>query len=143
MAEATKTIEMPVALERIWGVINKFEDYPQFVDGVQSVKVLSRGEGKTRVQFGIQLLGKDIQYVLDHQEAGKGNISWTLVESNVFKANDGSWALRDLGGGRTEVTYRLRLDFKIFVPGMIVNGLVKSTLPKMLEQFQSRAERSA
>jgi len=139
MAEASKTVEMPVPMEKLWGVINKFEDYPQFVEGVKSVKVLSRDGGKARVQFGVQLLGKDINYTLDHTESGKGNISWKLVESNVFKSNEGSWSLRDLGGGRTEVTYRLSLDFKIFVPGMILNGLVKSSLPKMLEQFQGRA----
>jgi hypothetical protein len=38
------------------------------------------------------------------------------------------------------VTYSLALDFKIYVPGLVLNGLVKSQLPKMLECFEKRAK---
>jgi ribosome-associated toxin RatA of RatAB toxin-antitoxin module len=79
--------------------------------------------------------------VLDHTEESDGSrISWRFVESNILKDNHGHWTLKDLGNGRTEVTYTLALDFKIYVPGMILNGLVKSQLPKMLESFEKRTK---
>jgi ribosome-associated toxin RatA of RatAB toxin-antitoxin module len=138
MAEASKTIEMSVPREKLWSVIIDYAQYPKFVDGAQKVKILSREKDKVRVEYGIQLLGKDITYTLDHFENGPDGMKWELVESNILKANYGSWKLRELGSGKTEVTYSLALDFKIYVPGMILNGLVKSSLPKMLDSFEKR-----
>ncbi len=138
MAEASKTIVMEAPRDRIWEVIIDYQKYPEFVDGAHKVTIHGREPGKVRVEYGIQLLGKDITYTLDHFENGPGEMRWALIESNILKGNTGSWKLKDLGGTRTEVTYSLGLDFKIYVPGMILNGLVKSSLPKMLESFEKR-----
>ena len=138
MAEASKTIQMAVPREKLWGVIANYTKYPEFVEGVQTVKVLSRDKAVVRIQYGISLLSKDITYTLDHFEDAPNGMVWKLIDSNILKANSGSWSLKDLGGGKTEVTYLLALDFKIYVPGMILNGLVKSSLPKMLESFEKR-----
>ncbi|MBI3543136.1 MAG: SRPBCC family protein [Deltaproteobacteria bacterium] len=140
MAEASKTVEMTVPRDKLWETIIDYAKYPEFVDGAQKVKILSREAGKARVEYGIQLLSKDITYTLDHFEQGPGGMRWELVDSNILKANSGSWTLKDVGGGRTEVTYSLALDFKIYVPGMILNGLVKSSLPKMLDSFEKRTK---
>lgn len=140
MAEASKTMEMSVARDKLAAIIADYPKYPQFVDGAQTAKVISRDGKKVRIEYGIQLLGKDITYTLDHHEDWPSGMRWELVDSNILKANSGSWTLKDLGGGRTEVTYHLALDFKIYVPGMILNGLVKSSLPKMLESFEKRTK---
>lgn len=140
MAEASKTITMDVPRDRLWSVITDYEKYAEFVDGVSKVKIVSRETGKVRVEYAISLLSKDITYTLDHAEQGPDKMSWSLIDSNIMKANSGGWTLKDLGGGKTEVTYSLALDFKIYVPGMILNGLVKSSLPKMLESFEKRAK---
>jgi ribosome-associated toxin RatA of RatAB toxin-antitoxin module len=141
MAEASKTIEMGVSQGDLWKVIIDYEKYPSFVDGANTVKILSREKGHVRVQYGIQLLGKDITYTLDHYEDGPGGMRWKLVESNILKANEGAWKLKKLSDSTTEVTYSLALDFKIYVPGMILNGLVKSSLPKMLDNFEKRTRK--
>ena len=140
MAEATKTMEMSVSRDQLWKTITDYERYAEFVDGVKTVNVLSRSGNSARVQYNIELLGKTISYTLDHVESGVGQMTWTLVESNVMKANDGGWDVKDLGDGKSSVTYRLALDFKIFVPGMILNGLVKNMLPRMMESFERQAK---
>ena len=138
MAEASKTVEMSVPLEKLRKVILDYEQYPKFVDGCHKVKIRSKDKGKVQAEYSIELLGKEIFYVLDHVEEGSDKIKWKFVESNILKDNHGYWVLKDLGNGRTEVTYSLALDFKIYVPGMILNGLVKSSLPKMLNSFEKR-----
>ena len=140
MAEASKTVEMNIPREKLWSVITKYEEYPQFVEGAQTVKILSRKNGVVRIEYGIHLLGKEIIYVLDHYEDKiPDRLHWEFVESNILKANFGEWILNDLGGVKTEVTYTLAMEFKIYVPGMILSGLVKSSLPKMLDSFKNRA----
>lgn len=129
---------MSVDRDKLWKVIVDYVKYPEFVEGAEKVKILSREGGKVRIEYGISLLSKDITYTLDHFEDAPNGMRWEIVDSNILKANSGSWKLNDLGGGKTEVTYSLDLDFKIYVPGMILNGLVKSQLPKMLESFEKR-----
>lgn len=139
MAEASKTVEMDSTPEQLWSVITDYENYPKFINTVSSVKVLSRENGKARVQYGIELLGKQITYVLDHVEQSPNRMTWSLVESGILKSNSGGWEIK-AQDSKIEVTYRLALEFKIFVPGMVLNGLVKSSLPQMLEQVAGRVK---
>ena len=138
MAEASKSLVMNVAIGDLWKVITDYAKYPEFVKGAEKVKVGERKKGTLRVDYEIQMLGKDIAYSLEHIESEPGKMDWHLIESNIFKNNTGAWNLKELGTKKTEATYTLSLEFKIFVPGMILSGLVKSQLPEMLESFEKR-----
>lgn len=140
MAEATKTVEMAVNRDKLCKIIGDYEKYPEFVDGANRARVLKRDGKVVRIEYAIELLGKAITYTLDHHENWPDGMKWEIVESNILKGNSGYWKLKSLGPDRTEVTYSLALDFKIYVPGMILSGLVKSTLPKMLESFEKRTK---
>lgn len=139
MAEAVKTQELGADIQTVWKVITDYEKYPEFVAGVHSVKVEKRDGNKARVRYGIELLGKEINYVLDHVEEAPHRMHWTMVESNIMKSNEGEWELVEQGS-TTNATYRLVLDLKIYVPGMVLNGLIKKSLPSMLESFDKRAQ---
>ncbi|MGE4233121.1 MAG: type II toxin-antitoxin system RatA family toxin [Bacteriovoracia bacterium] len=138
MAEASKTVEMKAKPEELWKVITDYESYPKFLDTVHQAKVLSRDGNTVRVQYSIELLGKEVTYILDHKEKANEKMDWTLVESNILKANTGGWVIHPLSSGKIEVTYNLSLEFKIFVPNIVLGGLVKSTLPSMLSQFEKQ-----
>lgn len=140
MAEASKTVEMSVSADQLWSVITDYEKYPQFISTVNTVKILSKEPRKVRAHYGIELLGKEINYVLDHEENGPKQMKWTLVESNIMKSNEGGWTIESIGENKIKVTYTLALEFKIYIPGMVLNGLVKSSLPQMLEQVEKRVK---
>ncbi len=139
MAEASKTSVMAVSTEELLAVVRDYEKYPEFVDGCHSAKIISSDNKKTRVLYSIEIMSKSVSYTLDHFNENDG-VRWELVESNVLKANTGRWLLRDQGAGKTEVTYQLSLDFKIPVPGFILGGLVKSSLPTMISSFEKRVK---
>ncbi len=83
---------------------------------------------------------KDVSYTLDHKEdAASCTIEWTLVESDFFKMNNGRWTLKAVAPGKTEAHYALEVEFKIPVPGLILNRLVKGSLPSMIKNFEKRA----
>jgi ribosome-associated toxin RatA of RatAB toxin-antitoxin module len=142
MAQAEHHGVLPVSKDKLWDTITRYEDYPKFVDGCTSVKVERKSAGHARVTFHVSMM-KDVVYTLDHKEdKDKGTVEWSLVESDAFKKNSGSWTLRDAGAGQTDVLYKLELDFKIPVPGFILNGLVKKSLPTMIKSFEKRANGS-
>lgn len=141
MANASKTVTMNVSIDKIWSVITDYENYPKFVDMVHKVKPIEQGDGRSKMEYAIEMMGKDISYTIEHVETKPTQMKWTCVESNVLKANDGSWQLKDLGNGKTEVTYTVDIEFKIPVPSLILGGVVRSTLPKMLEGFEKEARK--
>ncbi len=67
-------------------------------------------------------------------------MSWTFVEGEFMKDNKGSWVLEPDGEGKTKATYTVEMALGALVPKSIVNALVETSLPKMLEAFKRRAE---
>lgn len=140
MAQAEHKEVMSVAKDKLFQAITRYEDYPKFVEGCTSVKVERKGPGKARASYHVNMM-KDVNYTLDHvEDEATGEIRWTLVDSDTFKKNTGSWKLKEVAPGKTEVHYQIDLDFKIPVPGFILNRLVKGSLPSMVKSFEKRAK---
>ncbi len=137
-AEISRTINAPKDV--VYKVITDYENYPQFVSSCQEAKVLSSEPGKKRVAYRVDLF-KDVRYTVDQREdQAAGVVSWTLVDSNIFKQNAGRWELKALDAERTEARYMLELEFKIPVPGFVLKKLVQGSLPAMVKDFLDRAE---
>ena len=142
MAQAEIREVLAVDMEKLLDIITRYEDYPKFVDGVSSTKVERKGPGHARVTYSVSMM-KDFTYVLDLREDRKaGRVEWTLVESDMFKKNSGHWELKSAGPGKTEAFYQLEVEFRIPVPGLILNRLVKGNLPAMLKSFEKQAKKA-
>jgi ribosome-associated toxin RatA of RatAB toxin-antitoxin module len=140
MAQAEIKEVLKVDKDKLFDVITRYEDYPKFVDGCNSVQVERKGPGHARVTYQISMM-KDFSYILDlREDREKGRVEWTLVESDMFKVNNGLWELKEAGSGKTEAFYKLEVEFKIPVPGLILNRLVKGNLPSMLKSFETQAK---
>lgn len=139
MAKAEHKEILNVDKEKLFDAITRYEDYPQFVEGVKAVKVERKGEGAARATYSVSMM-KDFVYTLDHKEdRAKGRVEWTLVSSDAFKVNRGHWQLKDAGAGKTDVEYAIEVEFTFPVPGFILNKVVKGTLPSMVQGFAKRA----
>jgi len=124
---------------KMFKAITQYEDYPKFVEGCTSTKVERKGPGKTRVVFHVSMM-KDVTYTIDHvEDEAAGTITWSLVDSDFFKKNSGKWVIKPAGDGKSDVFYAVEVDFKIPVPGFVLNRLVKGSLPPMVKSFAKRA----
>jgi ribosome-associated toxin RatA of RatAB toxin-antitoxin module len=98
-----------------------FESYPSWVNDVKEARILTRDDvGRpARVEYRAAALGRSIRYVLDYDYGeAPAAFSWTLVEGDMLRAIDGTYAFAADGHG-TLVTYDLRVDLAIPMPGMI------------------------
>ncbi|MGK5083910.1 SRPBCC family protein [Bdellovibrionota bacterium FG-1] len=127
--------------DKLWEAIVRYEEYPTFVEGCTQVHVERKKKGQARATYHISMM-KDVVYTLDHKESkDEGVVEWTLVESDFFKKNIGRWELKEVGPGKTSVRYALDVEFKIPVPGLILNRLVKGSLPGMVKSFEKQAKK--
>ncbi len=145
MADANIEATMNVGADKLFAAICRYEDYPEFVTGVDSVRVERKAQGHARVTYKLNIV-KEIQYTLDLTEekiesAGKTHyrVHWKLHDSDFFKSNNGSWEFEESQPGKTQVKYAIAAEFKIPVPGFILKKIIAGNLPGVIESFEKRA----
>ncbi|GGQ47070.1 MULTISPECIES: SRPBCC family protein [Streptomyces] len=142
MAEHTSssiTIEAPPA--DVMEVIADFARYPDWTGEVKEAQVLaSDAQGRAEQVRLVMDAGaiKDDQ-TLAYTWTGAHEVSWTLVKSQMLRSLDGSYLLRPAGTG-TEVTYRLTVDVKIPMLGMIKRKAEKVIIDRALAGLKKRVE---
>ncbi len=141
MAQAEFRETLSVEPKKLLEVITGYDSYPEFVDGCRSATMTRSPQSDLiRVSYQVSVMSQDVTYTLDHRHDLKsGRVDWVLVESNFFKKNTGRWEVRPTAQGKSDVLYTLEVDFKVPVPGFILNRLVKGSLPGMVRSFEKRA----
>lgn len=139
MAGATHTVVIDCTRSDFYSVITDYEKYPEFLEDMSEVRVVSRDGDTVDVHFTLNLV-KELKYVLRLVESPtRDGLDWTLVEG-PFKRNSGTWTLTDAEGGKTHAGYTIEVSVGVFLPGTLVNRLVGQTLPATLKAFKERAE---
>lgn len=140
MAKAERTEIFDVPAEKFYQAITDYKSYPKFVDGMKSVEVVTESGDSATVKFNLNLI-KEITYTLKLTGKKNETVSWSLVSGDMMKVNNGGWKLKDLGNGKTEVTYSLEVELKGFFPGlgMVEKTMVSTNLPMNMKAFAKRA----
>lgn len=143
MAAAERSEIVNVPLKKLFDAICDYNSYSKFVTGVNTVKVLNKTPAGTQVHFEVEMM-KKVDYTLLMKEeidaeARAAKISWTLENSKFFKISNGLWDLKSLGENKTQVLYKLEIEFDFPVPGFVLKKLVASALPKTIKEFSDEA----
>jgi ribosome-associated toxin RatA of RatAB toxin-antitoxin module len=139
--QSTQSIVVDAPAADVMAVIADFPAYPQWAASVKKVEVLEEGgEGRARrVRFTIdQAMIRD-EYVLEYTWDGDRKVSWTLVEGQLQKRNDGSYTLAERDGS-TEVTYAITIDVNMPLIGMLKRKAEKVILDTALKELKKRVE---
>jgi ribosome-associated toxin RatA of RatAB toxin-antitoxin module len=143
MAEHTRSsTTIDAAPADVMAVIADFAAYPVWTGEVKEIEVLAEGPDGRAEQVRLLLDAGAIkdEHVLAYTWDGDHEVSWTLVKSQMLKALDGSYSLRPLASGGTEVTYQLSVDVKIPMLGMIKRKAEKVIIDRALAGLKKRVE---
>ena len=126
----------------VMDVIADFAAYPEWAKGVKQATVRAEGAGgrAQEVFFSLDVAPIKDEYTLAYEWNGDQEVTWTLVEGKMLRALDGAYVLRELGGGSTEVTYRLALDVSIPLIGMLKRKGEKILIDTALKGLKKRVE---
>jgi carbon monoxide dehydrogenase subunit G len=143
MAEQTSgSIEIDALPEQVMEVISDYDSYPEWA-GVKTAEVLQRDpEGRpAEVAMSVSQMGFEASYTLAYEYASDfGGVSWTTKEA--------SGAVNDIGGEYvleasevgTKVTYNLRLELGISLPGFLKRQADKQVINMALGGLKKRVE---
>lgn len=127
-------------IKKVFDVIADFSSYPDFLSDVKRVSVIDGSNpDKKLIEMEIEII-KSFRYQIWVSQKPNTEVWWTFHTGDLFKDNAGSWKLKDLGDGKTHVSYELSVKFGLFVPGMIEKKLIEVNLPSMLASYKNRVE---
>lgn len=137
--ESSITIAAPAA--RIMAVIADLESYPQWSDGITSVTVLTESEGRPlTARFELSSGPIKDTYELEYDWEGDHAVSWHLVRGDMLREMDGRYSLEDVSGTETLVRYRLVVDVKVPMIGMIKRKAEKVIVDTALRGLKKQVE---
>ncbi|MFN2543307.1 MAG: SRPBCC family protein [Actinomycetota bacterium] len=141
-AEGTKTIDAPAG--DIMEVLIDFESYPEWTD-VKSTKIVNTdSEGRpTAVAYEVSQFGITAKYTLSYDYTpDDGGMTWTTksVEEGPIKDISGEYVLEELDEDETEVTYRMTLELKTKLPGLLMKRGEKMIIKNALDGLKKRVE---
>ena len=147
MADQTaSSIVSDAPADRIMAVIADLPAYPQWSDGIASVTVLSVYEDDNRpadARFVLDSGAIKDTYELEYDWDGDTKVTWTLTKGDMLTAMDGTYELAPNGDGTTTVHYRLSVDVKIPMIGMIKRKAEKVIVDTALKGLKKRVESGA
>lgn len=146
MAERTESsIVINAAPGDVLDVIADFDAYPEWASEVKAISILTEdGDGwADQVEFVLDAGAVKDTYVLEYDwdivQDGTGVVSWSLVSASVLKAMNGSYTLSGTES-ETSVTYRLAVDVKIPMIGMLKRKAEQMIVKSALTELKKRVE---
>lgn len=144
MADQTESsIVINASPAAVMAVIADLPAYPEWSDGIKEVIVLTAFEDDNRpadARFRLDSgVIKDV-YELEYDWDGDRRVTWTLTKGDMLTAMDGVYELTDNGDGTTTAHYRLSVDVKIPMIGMIKRKAEKVIVDTALKGLKKRVE---
>lgn len=119
--QATQQMHIEAPLERIWDVLTDFEAYPRWARDLKEATVLQHDEeGRALlVRFRAAAMGRSTTYTLAYDwDDAPNRLPWKLVSGDIQRVLDGAYEFTETDSG-TDVTYHLRVDLAIPLPGFV------------------------
>jgi carbon monoxide dehydrogenase subunit G len=128
----SSTADIDAPLEEVWALVEDVQRAPEWQGGLKDIEPLERdGEGRvTLVESETDAKVRSVKSIVRFTYEPPTRLSWKQ-EKGELKSVVGSWALEDLGDGRTRATYDLEVDLGRML-GLVIRGPIVDALRGML-----------
>ena len=137
MPKIEDTIEVQVPVQQAYNQWTQFEDFPKFMDGIQSVQQLD----DTHVQWVAEIRGESRQWTTEITEQRPDEkVAWKTIEGEV--KNDGVVTFEPMGDAQTRVNVQMDVEGESTVENVAGDllGVVKKQVHGDLERFKQLIE---
>ncbi|MCZ7532918.1 MAG: SRPBCC family protein [Acidimicrobiia bacterium] len=138
-------VEVSAEPQHVYEVALDLEAYPEWVDGVKSVSIVSEDDqGRPAdVEFVVNAMIKEISYTLQYDYDYDNGFAWAAIPNEDITSLVGRYEFNELEDGGTEVVYALKVDPAFSVPGFLRRQAEKQIISTALRGLKKRAEESA
>jgi uncharacterized membrane protein len=137
MPKIEDSIEVQVPVQQAYNQWTQFEEFPNFMEGIQSVQQLD----DTHVHWVAQIRGESREWTTEitEQQPDK-KVAWKTIEGEV--KNDGGVTFEQVSGGQTRVNVQMDVEGESSAENVAGDllGVVKSQVRGDLERFKQLIE---
>ena len=137
MPKVQDSIEVQVSVQQAYNQWTQFEQFPKFMDGIQSVQQLD----ETHVQWVAEIGGASRQWTTEITEQKPDEkIAWKTIKGEV--KNDGVVTFEPMGDAQTRVNVQMDVESDSTAENVAGDllGVVKSQVRGDLERFKQLIE---
>ena len=137
MPKVHDSIEVQAPVRRAYNQWTQFEDFPKFMNGIQSVQQLD----DTHVQWVAEIRGESRQWTTEITEQQPDEkVAWKTIEGEV--KNDGVVTFEPMGDAQTRVNVQMDVEGDSTAENVAGDllGVVKKQVHRDLERFKQLIE---
>jgi uncharacterized membrane protein len=137
MPKIEDTIEVQVPVQQAYNQWTQFEDFPKFMEGVQSVQQLD----DTHVHWVAEIRGESREWTTEITEQRPDEkVAWKTIEGEV--KNDGVVSFEPMGDAQTRVNVQMDVEGDSAAENVAGDllGVVKKQVHGDLERFKQLIE---
>jgi uncharacterized membrane protein len=137
MPKIEDSIEVQVPVQQAYNQWTQFEQFPKFMEGIQSVQQLD----DTHVQWVAEIRGESRQWTTEITEQQPDEkIAWKTIDGEV--KNDGVVTFEQVGDAQTRVNLQMEVDGESTAANVAGDllGIVKGQVHGDLERFKQLVE---
>jgi uncharacterized membrane protein len=137
MPKIADSIEVQVPVEQAYNQWTQFEEFPKFMEGIQSVQQLD----DTHVRWVAEIRGENRQWTTEITEQRPDEkIAWKTIEGEV--KNDGVVTFEQVGDGQTRINVQMDVESESSTQNVASDllGIVKNQVHGDLERFKTLIE---
>lgn len=137
MPKIADSIEVQVPVEQAYNQWTQFEEFPKFMEGIQSVQQLD----DTHVRWVAEIRGENRQWTTEITEQRPDEkIAWKTIEGEV--KNDGVVTFEQVGDGQTRINVQMDVESESSTQNVAGDllGIVKNQVHGDLERFKKLIE---
>ena len=145
MAVVHKSVLLAFSAEQMFALVEKVEDYPQFLPWCGGVEVRERhqaqGQGQNTLvaSLAIHYHGVKKSFTTANLNTPPCSIKMTLVDG-PFKVLDGTWSFTALRANACKVEFDLHYEFSSRVLAQLIGPVFGVIANSMVDSFCKRAE---
>ncbi len=139
MAVVHKSVLLGYSAEQMFALVDRVEDYPQFLPWCGGVDVKERTEGRLVASIQINYHGIKQTFTTENANQPPTLMKMSLVEG-PFKHLDGTWVFKPLREDACKIDFELHYEFSSRLLENLIGPVFSMIANSFVESFRKRAE---
>ena len=139
MPQIRKSVLLPYSAERMFALVAKFSDYPQFMPWCAGAREAVLEDGRVRATIDIDFHGVKASFTTVNRNQPPESIRLQFADG-PFSSLDGLWRFTPLAADACKVEFNLDYEFAGGMLGRLVAPVFDYIANSFIDAFAKRAE---
>lgn len=139
MAVVHKSVFVAFSAEQMFALVDRIEDYPQFLPWCGGVEVRRPAENTVVATIAIHYHGVKRSFTTENRNTPPAAIGMTLVDG-PFKQLTGAWTFKPLRADACKIEFELHYEFSSRLLEQLIGPVFNMIANSFVDSFCKRAE---